>query len=84
MRFSRTDESVAAFGANGITSSFMFVVGCHVADVGVQPDRVVLRPDEFEFGFEFAGVSDLLQVRPFALDVTEQGLDPGLVLGLSG
>ena len=46
---------MAAFGANGITSSFMFVVGCHVADVGVQPDRVVLRPDEFEFGFEFAG-----------------------------
>jgi hypothetical protein len=80
----RTGESVAAFGADGITSFFVFVVGCHVPDAGVQPDRVVFRPEEFELGFELAGVGDLLQVRPFALDVTEQGLDPGLVLGLSG
>ena len=32
-----------------------------------------------EFGVQFAGVADLLQVRPLALDVPEQGLDPGLV-----
>lgn len=77
-------ESVAGFGADGITSSFVFIVGCDIPDPGVEADPVVLRLDEFEFGFELAGVGDLVQVRPFAFDVSEQGFDPGLVLGLSG
>jgi len=85
MRFSRARTSPSRrLGADGLTSSFVFVVRCHILDPGVKPDPVVLRADEFEFGFKLAGVGDLLQVRPFALDVTEQGLDPRLVLGLSG
>ena len=80
----RPGDSVAAGLADGFASAFVFVVGGDVADGGVQPDGVVLGPDPVELAVEFAGVADLLQVRPFALDVTEQGLDPGLVLGLSG
>ncbi len=45
---------------------------------------VVLGPDAVELDGELAGVADLLQVRPVALDVSEQRLDPGLVGGLSG
>jgi hypothetical protein len=70
-------ESVAALGADGLTSSLVFVVGCDVADRGMQPDCVVFKPCAFELGFEFAGMADLLQVRPLALDVPEQGLDTG-------
>src|SRR6516225_2295697 len=55
-------------------------VAADLADGGVQPDGVVLGPDPVELEVEFARVADLLQVRPFALDVPEQGLYPGLVL----
>jgi hypothetical protein len=47
----------------------------------VQPDGVRV-PDAVKLGVEFAGVADLLQVRPLALDVVEQGLDLGLILGV--
>jgi hypothetical protein len=79
-----SSESVAAFGAYGITSSFVFVVGSHILQGGVQPDAVVFGSGEVEFGLELARVGDLLEVRPLALDMSEQGLDPCLVLGLSG
>jgi hypothetical protein len=50
-----------------------------VADAGVQAHGVVLVSAAFQFGFEFPAVADAFQVRPLALDVAEQGLDPGLV-----
>jgi hypothetical protein len=49
-----------------------------------KPDGVVFGASAFELGVELTGVGDLLQVRPFALDVAGQGLDPGLVLRLTG
>ena len=70
--------------ADAITSAFVFVVGGDVADAGVPVDGVVLRPDAVQLGVELTGVADLLQVRPLALDVAEQGLDPGLVLRVCG
>lgn len=77
-------KPVAAFGPDGITSSFVFVVGGHVLQAGVQPDAVVVGSGEFELSLQFAGIEDLLQVRPLAFDVPEQGLDPGRVLGCAG
>jgi len=77
-------EPVAAFPADGITSAFVFVVGGDVADRGVQAHSVVFQAHLVELGVELAGVADLLQVRPLALDVAEQGLDPRLILGVCG
>jgi hypothetical protein len=59
----------------------VFVVGGDVSDRCVEPDRVVFEPYPVQLEFEFAGVADLLQVWPLALDVAEQGFDPGLVGG---
>jgi hypothetical protein len=43
-------EPLSAGLADGLSSSFVFVVGCDVADRFVQPHRVVLDPDPGEFG----------------------------------
>lgn len=37
-----------------------------------------------EFGLEFAGIDDLVQVRMLALEVPEERLDPGLIIGRCG
>jgi hypothetical protein len=50
----------AAPRSDPYTSSFVFVVRGYIADAGVQPDAVVFGPFEVEFGFELAGVGDLL------------------------
>jgi hypothetical protein len=49
-----------------------------------KPDGVVERADPVEFGLQFAGVFDLLQVGVLGFDVAEQALDPGLVVGVAG
>jgi len=72
-------EAVAAGLADGFASTVVLVVGGDVADPGVQPLGVVLLSGVVEFEGEFARVTDLLQVRPLGLDVSEQRLDPGLV-----
>ncbi len=77
-------QAVAAGLPDGLAASFVFVVGGDIPDRGVQPDPVVFEAALGEFGVEFAGIADVLQVRPFAFDVPEQRLDPGLILGLSG
>ena len=77
-------EAIAAGLADRVAVSVVFVVGGDVADAGVQPDGVVLLADLVQFEVELAGVADLLEVWPVGLDVPEQGLDPGLVGGLSG
>jgi hypothetical protein len=50
-------EAVAAFPADGITSSFVFVVGGGVADAGVQPDGVAFGADAVQLGVELTGVA---------------------------
>jgi hypothetical protein len=77
-------EPVTAVLPDLITSSFVFVVGCDVADAGVQAQPVIFRAHPVELGHERAGVADLLQVRPLTLDVAEQGLDPRLIRWLTG
>ena len=57
----------------------MFVIGGDVADRGVQTARCCTGRGPVELGDQIAGVSDLLQVGPLALDVTEEGLDPRLI-----
>src|ERR671910_1432087 len=76
-------QSVGPGFTERVAAPFAFVVGGDVADAGVQPDGVVFGPDVVKFGFEFAGVADLLQVWPLALDVAEEGFDPGLVAARS-
>jgi hypothetical protein len=63
--------------ADRLAVAVVFVVGGEVADAGVQAHGVVLDSDVVEFDGEFAGVADLLQLRPVGLDVAEQRLDPG-------
>lgn len=76
-------EPVAAPGADGITAALVFIVGCDVTYRGVQPDGVALLMNPLEFDGN-PGVADALQVRPAALDLPEQGLDPGVILRQSG
>jgi len=68
---------------DGLPAAFVFVVGSDVADRLVQTNRIVFSPHSL-FGFEEDRVGDGLQVPPLALDVTEEGLDPRLILRLSG
>ena len=51
-------ESGLAGLADGFTSSFVFVVGGDVADAGVEPDPVVVRPGDLQFGAQGGGVAD--------------------------
>ena len=53
-------EPLTTAQPDGLTASFVFVLGGDVADRGVQPDRVVLGPDAVEVGGEVGGVGDLL------------------------
>ena len=57
----------------------VFVVGGDVADAGVQPGPVVDPADASQLGVEDSRVGELFEVRPLAFDVSEEGLDPGLV-----
>ena len=50
----------------------------------MQPHRVVLGLDPVELGVKPAGVADLLQVRPLALDVPEQRLYQAWPTGVPG
>jgi hypothetical protein len=72
-------QSCLAGFADRWSAAFVFVVGCDVADAGVQSDRVVVRRHDGQFGAQHGWVADREQVRSFGLEVPEQGLDPGLV-----
>ena len=43
-------ESGLAGLADGFASSFVFVVRADIADAGVEPDPVVVRPDDLQLG----------------------------------
>ena len=73
-------QAGSAGGSNGLAAAVVFVVGGDVADALVQSDGVVVRAQPVELAFQLAGVLDLLQVRELPLEVTEERLDPGLVV----
>lgn len=72
-------DTLGACLADGFAAAFVFVVGGDVADALVEPDAVVVVADAGEFGVEHGGVGDRFEVWPLVLDVSEQGLDPGLI-----
>ena len=74
-------ESVLALVADLVALSGVFVVGGDVSDAFVEPHRVVVVPDAFEFSGEIGWVVERFEVGVFAFDVAEQRLDPGLVGG---
>jgi hypothetical protein len=49
--------------ADGLTSSFVFVVRRHVSNAGVEPDRIPELAGDSEFGAQGGRVLDLEQVR---------------------
>ncbi len=65
-------------------AAVVLVVGRHVADAGVQSDRVPFGPHAGQLGVENGRVADLGQVRPVGLEVAEEAFDVRLVGGLSG
>ena len=65
--------------AYGFTSSFVFVVGAYIPDALVEPDPVVVRPGDVEFGTQGGRVTDREQVRVLGFEVAVEALDPGLV-----
>ena len=74
-------ESVSACLADLVAFAGVFVVGGDIPDAFVEPHRVVVAADAFEFSGEVGGVVERFEVGVFAFDVAEQGLDPGLVGG---
>jgi hypothetical protein len=65
-------ESGLACLADRWAAAGVLVVGCDVADAGVQPHAVVALLDDGELGAEDRRVADLGQVGPLGLDVAEQ------------
>ena len=49
--------------ADGLTSSFVFVVGGDVSDAGVQANGIPVRPHFGEFGAQRGRVGDRAQMR---------------------
>jgi hypothetical protein len=70
-------ESCFAGLADGLASSFVFVVRGDVSDAGVEPDPVVARPRDLQFGAQGGGLADGERVRVLALEVPVEALDPG-------
>src|SRR5512144_2698638 len=65
--------------ADGFASPVVFVVGADVADAGMEPDPVVVRPDDLQLGAEGGRVADGEQVRVLGLEVPVEAFHPGLV-----
>jgi hypothetical protein len=70
--------------ADGLPSSLVFVVGCDVADAGVESNGIPMLAGDGEFGEQGGGVLDGEQVRELGLEVAVEALDPGLIGRLSG
>ena len=65
-------ESGLACLADRRTAALVLVVGGDVADARVQPHAVVALADHGELGAQGRWIADLVEVRPFGLDVAEQ------------
>ena len=77
-------ESFLAGLADGVSSSFVFVVGADVADAFVEPCPVVVRPADRQLTTQRGRIADREQVRVLGLEVSVEALDPRLVLGNPG
>jgi hypothetical protein len=77
-------QSGSPGSADGVAAAGVFVFGGDVADALVEPHGVVERLEPVELAFQLARVFDLFQVWVLGLEVPEQALDPGLVVGLTG
>ncbi|ETW22362.1 hypothetical protein MGAST_20615 [Mycobacterium gastri 'Wayne'] len=62
------EPGLACF-ADGLPSSFRFVVGRDVSDAGMQPDRIPELAGDGDFGAQGGGVLDCEQVRKLGLGV---------------
>ena len=62
----------------------MLVVRGEVADAGVQAHGVVLAADAGELVIERLGIAQPGQVRPLALQMSEERLDVRLIVGVPG
>jgi len=60
--------------ADGRPAAFVLVVRGDVADAGVEPDAVVVRPGDLQFGAQGCRVPDREQVRVLGLEVSVQAL----------
>ena len=65
-------ESVLACLADLVALPGVFVVAGDIADVFVEPHRVVVEPDAFEFTGEIGGIVERFEVGVLAFDVAEQ------------
>ncbi len=77
-------ESGLACLADRWAAAGVLVVGCDVADAGVQPHAVVALLDDGELGSEDRRVADLGQVGHSALTWPNSDPGPGLVGGVPG
>ncbi len=77
-------ESCLSCFADGFSAAFVFVVGGHIADAGVETDGVVVVSSDRQLSPESGRVLDHQQVRELMFEVAVQGLDPGLVGGGAG
>ena len=60
--------------ADGLPSSFVFVVGRDVSDPGMQPDRIPELAGDGEFGAQSRGILEGEQVRELDLEMAVEGL----------
>jgi hypothetical protein len=77
-------QSCGACAADRGSAFVVLVVGCDVADAGVQSDGVVLGSHAGQFGVERAGVTNGGQVRPVGFEVAVEAFDVRLVGRLTG
>ena len=73
------EPSLSCF-ADGLPSSFVFVVGCHVSDAGMQSDRIPELAGDGEFGAENGGVLDGEQLRELGFEVAVEALSLSRIL----
>jgi hypothetical protein len=82
--FGRSADVLDTGVTDGLATAVVLVVGSHIAQALMQTDRVVVHANPVEFGFEVAEVGDEVQVRELVLDIAEERLDPGLIVGVAG
>lgn len=73
---SGSSQAVLVGLADGLAATGVLVVGCDVADAGVQTGGVVLGAHSIELGPQDDGIGDGQQVRPLVLERAVEGLDP--------
>ena len=72
-------QPVPAGLADRFAASGVLIVWGHILQARVQPDCVVVDLHRRQLGTQGSRVGDRQQVRILALEVTVEGLDPGLI-----